>query len=122
MRDNLRSRSSTVKTTTAVGAWVHIVVVIGIAAFFLDFVGTGQVWISDGFHKVIGEFADVATACFGCIGWRRVERQIRSSERLIRNLGFVGIKTCGVVGEEELLVVAGVHLHQYEQSLRLVRR
>ena len=105
MRDSLRSRSSTVKTTTAVSARIYIVVIVVIAAFFLHLVGTGQVWISDGFHKVIGEFADVTAACSGCIGWRGVKWQIRSSGRLIRKLGFVGIKTCGIVGEEELLVV-----------------
>ena len=106
MRDNLRSRSSTVKTTTAVSARIYIVVIVVIAAFFLHLVGTGQIGVGDSFHKVISEFADVATACSGRIGRRWIEWQIRSSERLIRNLGFVGIKTCGVVGEEELLVVA----------------
>lgn len=105
MRGNLRSRSRTIKTTSAVGARVHIVIVVGVAAFFLDLIGTGQVRVADGSHEIIGELADVATASSSCIGRRRVKRQVWNNWVLVQDLGLVCIKAGEIVGEKQLLVV-----------------
>ena len=105
MRHNLRSRSRTIKTTSAVSARIHIVIVVGIAAFLLDFIGTGQVRVADSSHEIIGELADVATASSSCIGRRRVKRQVWNNWVLVQNLGLVCIKAGEIVGEKQLLVV-----------------
>lgn len=97
---DLRSRGSAVNATAAVGARCPILIIVASAVFVLHLFVAGWIGIDEGLHKVVGELADVATACSSRTGGCWIEWQIRSS------LILVHIKTREIIREQQLLIIA----------------